>query len=213
MTDHFVVTGTGRSGTLWCAETLRAYGVRCGHQDVFRHEHVLGETGWSWGDYDGDASFEAVPMLDRIDARVVLVVRHPLAVARSWIGLGVFGPYMRSHWELLSRSLDTYFPDVLAQPTPTAQALEFWCEWNRAALAHADAGLLIEEMTPRRLLEAVGYGRLYDDDAVIPARTTNSRSAEKHFGYLYDPAEVDAELWAKVNETAALFGYPTVFGT
>jgi len=68
---HFVVTGSGRSGTTYAARLFTALGVECGHEAVFRVD-TSRFTGF--GPYVGDASWLAVPFVASLpdDVRVTL---------------------------------------------------------------------------------------------------------------------------------------------
>ncbi|HEX9872672.1 MAG TPA: hypothetical protein VGC99_29545 [Candidatus Tectomicrobia bacterium] len=153
----FLIVGTGRCGTRWATEVLRLAGLHVGHQAVFRHEHVLGAQ-WSWNDYDGDCSFEAVPMLDRIDARKVLLWRDAREVAASWLSLGLFTDDMPDRYGMFSKVLDEYFPAVLTEATPVLRAFRFWSIWNLYAFTRCDVVLELRHTTPARLADAVAPG-------------------------------------------------------
>lgn len=73
----FLVTGTGRCGTTWACEALRATGLRVGHQDRIKHRNVLAGRWSLWG-VDGEVSYEAAPLarvLASAGVRVVLLRR------------------------------------------------------------------------------------------------------------------------------------------
>jgi len=83
---RFLVTGVGRSGTMYIARALRAIGLRCGHEDVYSG---LGMNAWS--DWAGDSSWMAVMHIalgvPRPD-HVVHVTRHPSRNIASWYRVG-----------------------------------------------------------------------------------------------------------------------------
>ncbi len=96
----FVITGTGRSGTGYCAAVLRAVGVDCGHERIFRPGN--GSVGcMSALRTEGDASWLAVeylPALKHEGVTIIHVVRNPLDVVSSLVGMRFFsdaahGPY------------------------------------------------------------------------------------------------------------------------
>jgi hypothetical protein len=85
----FIVTGCGRSGTLYASQLFTAAGLRC------RHEHACDVTGFrGFGDAAGEASWFAAAYLDSLprDTVVLHQVRDPIAVATSWYRIGLFGP-------------------------------------------------------------------------------------------------------------------------
>jgi hypothetical protein len=104
---EYIVTGTGRCGTLFMANLLTSMEIPCGHEAIFTTRGmdwvslVLDgkrnprSSSISIGDnlsdvYDGelmaDSSFMAAPYLKRIDAKVIHVVRNPINVISSMIG-------------------------------------------------------------------------------------------------------------------------------
>ncbi len=99
----FIITGTGRSGTSYIATLLNELGVSCGHEKVF-HPNTL-KNNIDFASYAGDASWLAAPFISQLtnQAHVLHQVRNPIAVARSFIGIGFFNeqptadhlPYLR----------------------------------------------------------------------------------------------------------------------
>lgn len=197
-----VVTGTGRSGTKWCATVLRLGGILCGHEQVFTTGQFDGMTEQEWGPFEADSSLAAVPFLDRHpQARKVLVVREPLAFAGSILAVGplLCGSQPRALADHLARR----HPWVLDAPTEAGAALRWWAVWNGQGASHADVTLRLEGLTPDVLYDACG---------VVPRwptfpfdRPVNAGAADKTavtWGGCGDPDAVDAAL-----PLAARFGY------
>lgn len=107
MQIEYIVTGTGRCGTLFMANLLTSMGILCGHEAVFT------PRGMDWaslvlngkrnarssfisagdnlsdtceGEMIADSSYMAAPYLNKIDAKVIHVVRNPINVVSSMIG-------------------------------------------------------------------------------------------------------------------------------
>jgi hypothetical protein len=85
--NPFVVTGCPRSGTHYLSEVLTRVGLLC------RHEAVFGPQARSFvgfGGAHGDSSWLAVPFLDQLPPRAVVLhqTRHPLEVVQSLLGIG-----------------------------------------------------------------------------------------------------------------------------
>lgn len=158
MTDKTLITGTGRSGTGWCAKVLNGAGVKCGHQSVFKHEHTLTGVMPSWDGWDADSSYEAVPLLPKLypNVYVILVIRHPLAVMRSWLEHGAFTDDMPSRFGQFWQVLQKHHPGVMAEKQPVDRVGRYWLEWNASAARHAKAIAPIEELTPRLLCHLIG---------------------------------------------------------
>ena len=106
----FIITGTGRCGTLYMANLFTSMGYPCTHEAVFT------PSGMDWAmdvlegrrprtnskisdgkrcipfgedaEFVAESSFLATPFLEQVDAKVVHVVRHPARVVASLIGNG-----------------------------------------------------------------------------------------------------------------------------
>lgn len=155
---RFVIAGTGRSGTKWCATTLRVAGIYCGHEQMFSPEMLFHLDGPlpRHRHFAGDASFCAVPFLSRLDSfRRVLVVRHPLACAASWIRAG--GLLRGGHRPGVSYRLAHDHPDVLDADDEQEATLRYWLGWNRRGVEHADRVAPIEDLDGSELLRLCGY--------------------------------------------------------
>jgi len=135
---RFVVVGTGRCGTTYTAELLQRAGVPIDHEAVFTEkgprpvEHL-----------EGDASWMAVPYLDRFSGSILHQVREPLAVIDSLVDLGlfasVFADEIHRPWR---RFLEAHFT-LLGDPI--VDAMRFYVEWNERCEAHADLRIRIED--------------------------------------------------------------------
>jgi hypothetical protein len=161
---------------------LNACGVRCGHQQVLTHRQTLGEP-IVWGDYEGDASFDAALMLSRLDLkdiRVTLVVRDPLQVIRSWMELGVFYDSMWQTHEMFAQVLSLHLPQVMQHDRPIERAARYYLDWNAAADRYAHTVFALENMSPLDLFGSIN--RLDDFNAGIAngiSRATNCRWWDK----------------------------------
>jgi hypothetical protein len=88
----FVITGTGRSGTGYLSRLLSTLDVPCGHEKIF-HPFLRDDVlGCSNNNLIGDSSWLAAPLLEQLSERtwVFHQVRHPIEVARSFLGIGFF---------------------------------------------------------------------------------------------------------------------------
>ena len=133
-----LIVGTGRSGTKWITETLDDQGIVAEHQTI-RHAHTLGER-FKWPtDVEVIVSFEAVPIMGQIEARRLLVVRHPDDTIGSWLKMGAFQDTMRSEYAMWAAVLDRWFPTVLQETTPQDRAAHYWLTWNLYAFGWADS--------------------------------------------------------------------------
>lgn len=132
----FVITGTGRSGTMWAAEALTAAGLPCAH------EHSCSSWDDDYGDDQvwrdmpgglGESSWQAAPFvgaMQRAGVPVVHLVRHPIEVASSLIGNNMLQPILGEPlpWH---RFIEAHIGDHIFRLHPHDRALRFWTEWNR----------------------------------------------------------------------------------
>jgi hypothetical protein len=139
-----VVTGTGRSGTGWCATVLNSAGIFTGHENVFTPKAAAGGL-IDWCEYVADASWLAVPRLPLMNVDSCLVVRHPLEVVASMshIGFGV-EPHVNQFTAVAERAGMT--PDLDGY-------LRFWVSWNQQAMRHTYTVFRFEQLLddPERL--------------------------------------------------------------
>lgn len=133
-----VVTGTGRSGTGWCAAILNSAGIFTGHENVFtpKTSHPLAYIDWC--EYHVDCSWLAVPRLPLFNVRAALVIRNPLDVVASMshINFGVEG------WE-------NQFSQVASEAgmTPDYDGyLRFWVTWNVMAVGVCEAIFTLDQL-------------------------------------------------------------------
>lgn len=102
----YIVTGTGRCGTLFMANLLTSMGVPCSHEAIFtphgidkarrvirKEEPAVSSRisrGENLSDYEmdivADSSYMAAPFLKEFEAKVIHVVRNPLRVVASMMG-------------------------------------------------------------------------------------------------------------------------------
>lgn len=129
-----VITGTGRSGTGWCAATLNSAGVFTGHERVFYpHKGLI-----DWQGYHADCSWLAVPYLPMMGVRAALVVREPLLVVSSMIHIGFgLGDHANQHAQIAR--------DAGMTPDPDGY-LRFWVTWNTRALPAVEAVFTFDQL-------------------------------------------------------------------
>ena len=101
----YIVTGTGRCGTLFTANLLTSMGFPCTHEAIFTPEGMdkaksiirqdepaissMISRGDNLSDYEleivAESSYMAAPFLKKFDAQVIHVVRNPSGVVASMI--------------------------------------------------------------------------------------------------------------------------------
>lgn len=206
MTDRFVVTGCGRSGTRYMSELLTAAGVPCGHEQAYNAD---GAGLWALG-RQADSSWMAATMLDWVDVPVVLLVRHPLAVVRSWVEIGFFG---RDRSNPTHQPLRAFASHVYDYEAPADRALAMWLTLTEATLARADLVVRLEWIDAgqlARLLRWAGADPSRADTAFRKTgRTNRHENMRRATGIRHEPTWMahDGDLTVRARQMARCLGY------
>jgi hypothetical protein len=203
---RFLITGTGRCGTGYMAHLLAASGVPCGHEQVYR---PVGSQEWGW--LRGESSWLAAPYLDRFNGHVVQLVRHPLAVIGSLVGIGFFndelsdthGPY-RAYVDHRMNGKPEW-----ADLDETEKAMLFVHYWNRSIEPHADQLIRVEDVTPEDLVviaRAAGANHSPIDFHQALADVPTNINTRNHTQIGWDDLP-DGKLKTRLREQAKRYGY------
>jgi hypothetical protein len=119
---------------------LTEAGVKCGHEQVFDFRSLHGQA--EWGDLQGDSSWMATAWLP-MEVPTALLVRHPLAVVKSWVEIGFFTHQPDNPCHLVSQAM---CPQIYDEPTPADSALGLWLHCTRTALRQAELVLRLERL-------------------------------------------------------------------
>lgn len=172
---RLLITGTGRCKTAWTQAVLSTAGMPITHQGI-QHRHCLDPS--LLDDVSlSDVSFEAAPLARKLADRgweILLLVRDPAEVIRSWMSLGAFGPYMATTHIDWWTSMRVHCPSVTRDDTndPIERATRFYVEWNRLALAANPSIILpVEGLSAQLLGETVLGPGTYEDPGVIDLGT------------------------------------------
>lgn len=134
-----VVTGSGRSGTGWCAATLNSAGVFSGHENVFGPRQTEPTRHIDWAGYRADCSWLAIPRLPLMNVRAALVVRHPLQVVASMQHIMFGHPGYENEFSKVATD---------AGMTPDVDGyLRFWVTWNSMGLKVCEAVFTLDQLT------------------------------------------------------------------
>lgn len=148
----YIITGTGRSGTVFMARFLTSIGVVCGHECIFNtfgtdhaerlinnpHEirtSLVSGDSWLTDSHSivADSSYMAAPYLDHsiLDkVKVIHVVRNPIKVISSFVNdLNYFQS------SLVGSSYENFiygmFPELYKDSlNPAERACLFYVKWN-----------------------------------------------------------------------------------
>ena len=114
-----LVTGCGRSGTLYTATLLKKLGVTCYHEKAF-FPPVVELPSWSWA----EVAWEGAPYTEQLDVDVFHQLREPIVVIRSFVRTGFF-----EREDKFRRHVYRYLPHIQGL-SPVEQAMAYWIEWN-----------------------------------------------------------------------------------
>ena len=139
----FTIIGTGRSGTKYMAELMRANGLNCGHESYY--SPIRMESGDQDESLDGDSSWLAVPYLEQDVPRspTIHVTRNPVAVVKSLLEIRFFHPETE---EAPFRQFLWKYSNIFQHEDPVVRAVEFWVEWNTRCKYLSDVTMPIEQL-------------------------------------------------------------------
>lgn len=194
--DRFVIMGTGRSGTGFVAEALGRCGFTVGHEVVYDYLPSSGAES-RWEGLDGDSTLAAIGWPDRLPERRVLVVRHPLAVARSFGALRFWHDTCECHpGQPKAHMLAPYERFIMARvseiaeaATPLERSIVHQEAWLRAGMSLATQVWVLSDLLsrPEALVALCGHlGRQIAPEAAQEVQgsleVVNGKSAQK-FAY------------------------------
>jgi hypothetical protein len=155
------------------AEWLTKSGIPCGHEAVFSYRGYTPQSGLV-----ADSSWLAVPYLGLYTGRIVHIVRHPLAVIRSFIGTGHFGPFGPKHRERRWYQFMALYFGYTDGP-PVQQAMRYYLRWNAEIMRFTRERHRIEDMPVEDFLSSVGGAACF-----APEPTTNAHKKRTPLGRL-----------------------------
>lgn len=176
---QFVVTGTGRCGTRFMAETLQANGIQVGHEMWMPD----GTSDFRYGAAAGRKYPEWVTQ-----AKALHIVRHPLRCCES---LQAFGG-----WTFAER----HTPIDLHNPLELV-AMQYWVRWNELCAAYAELTVPIEEIDQPATHRF--FGRKIDFTAV-PTDCNHRRYTPFDWGTVFERWPTAAE---ELKVAALRYGY------
>ena len=119
MSDTILVTGCGRSGTLYTATLLKKLGMLCYHEKAFLPP-VQGLPEWS----GIEVAWEAAPYVRQLNIEVFHQLREPIAVINSFVRIGFF-----ERNDVFRRHVYHYLPHI-RDLSPIKQAMAYYVDWN-----------------------------------------------------------------------------------
>lgn len=202
-----VVTGSGRCGTKYISQLLTAAGVRCGHEQVWNAT----KAGHWPADLEADSSWMAAAQLDTVDVPVVLLVRHPLAVVKSFVEIGFHSRHDRAN--PTHKPLQRFAPWVYGYESAADRSLAAWLALNEAALTRAEVLLRLERLDAgqlARLLQWAGADPELASTAFRRTGPTNRHDTMRQKTKIrHEPSwrVHDGDLTVRARRLARLLGY------
>lgn len=167
--QRFIVVGSGRSGTGWAAELLSRLHIPTGHEVVFNPQKIFEAGGIPDWEYNrGESSWLVAPFLGDLAMPGVHLVRNPLEVVRSMMGIGFFDRTNPGHKVYEDFAMAGVGEDWDAPPLDEAEHLDRVCafivRWNEMIESHGLARFRIEDLTDdietvRDMTNALGCGK------------------------------------------------------
>ena len=121
MSLPFLITGCGRSGTLWAARLFTALGYPTGHEEAFSYERSGPLTA-------PEASWLAVPHLASLDPRTPLlrILRDPYAVVQSAVAKG----FLADLSEPFAAYVAQHRPDIASPDDHLSRVIRWVVLWD-----------------------------------------------------------------------------------
>lgn len=212
-----LITGCGRSGTLYAAEVWRRLGLDIRHERPIPHHGTMGEDGassWLMAVNDPNPPFGASAADYEFEV-TIHQVRHPLKVIAST------AQFILAKGELAPNYIERNIPEFRLSPEEEVlterqqlilQAARYWYHWNRLAEAKATLTVQLEQFEKALpdLCEMVGID--YQEEALESvAPNTNHRHIylnEALWTVDWDELRsLDEELTDRIRSLAANYGY------
>lgn len=170
-----LITGCGRSGTMWMSRVLQAQGLDVGHEKMGRD----GIASWclAAGDDIRLPDWHEPVAIDPGERWLrIHQVRHPLDVIASW---AFTVPDDVTAWALHQAS-------SLVSGHKIRDAMNYWCEWNALAATRAALTIRVEDIRSRHpIVNARRHDKLSASEicAVDPTLFRRVQSMAKGYGY------------------------------
>lgn len=157
----YLVTGTGRCGTVYMARFLTNLGISCGHEAIFdwqglkwaqaklneemsietsvcsRYDSLFGQEIENWFDSENllaEASYMAAPYIDNAildEIKVIHLIRNPLEVLSSWVLDIHFFHKNNKGLDEYRKFIYYHVPQIKEEKTEIEMACRYLIEWNK----------------------------------------------------------------------------------
>jgi hypothetical protein len=211
-----LVTGCGRSGTLYASEVWKTQGLDVRHENPEPPNGRMGKDGIaSWYMAVNDPGPPFGPSSEGYEFDLIIhQVRYPLEVIASVAQFVLQDPYSRDYIERNAPQTRLSLEEMALSPKAQSflQAARYWYFWNLLAQKKADITIQVENLPARleslcRLLEIIYRPEAAD----LISKTTHGRYLYTNAAYWVitweDIERLDAELCRKIKDLATTYGY------
>lgn len=230
----FIVTGTGRCGTVYMARLLTSLGIPCGHESLFyvtqneplrvwerfenntrsislasSHDLLLDKKIDAWVDIPSivaDSSYIAAPFLSRMpEVKVIHVVRNPMDVINSYVFDAKYFS-QREPTNEWERLIYYFLPEMVDLPNPLERAAYFYLAWNTMIESSPNPRLRhrIERGVTQELFDYLGVPST--DNYYNNTKINSWRKRTQN----HSEADLPINLRTSINEYARECGYPSL---
>jgi len=215
---RLLITGCGRSGTLYASQVWQAVGLDVRHEMPVPPNGVMGEDGIaSWYMTVDDPEPPYGPSAAEYEFDLVIhLVRHPLKVIPSVAQFVLRNPPSLRYIERNARETRLGWGDRLRgrKRALLLQAARYWHQWNMLAAAKAEGGVRVQVEgligALPALCDRLGVAFRPGAADAVPT-TTNARHhyvTEEPWTITWSSLEsLDASICAKVMDLATTYGY------
>lgn len=224
----YLVTGTGRCGTVFMARLLTSLGEMCGHEAIFSHEgkekainRLMRKESVELSNCsrDGDwfiperltseSSYMAAPFLDDeilSGSKIIHVVRNPLDVVNSHTQDVHFFEYPNPHQLPWQQFVLTYLPEIPEIDNLLERACFYYIRWNEMIEDRAAGKPYILHRVEEKLSpDLIEFLNITQPESYFDDHRINSwNRREKDFGYSDIP---DGEIKSKFLLLAEKYKY------
>ncbi len=144
---QYLITGTGRCGTVSCALLLNKIGIPCSHEAIFTYNGFIEqnideevENSFLSSFHIGnkikciaESSYMAAPYLDKIpNTKIIHVLRNPLKVVKSYThGLNFFANNTPDPYNKYENFIYKILPELTIKMPQIDRCCLFYVMWNK----------------------------------------------------------------------------------
>jgi len=215
----YVITGTGRCGTVYMAKLLTSIGFPCTHEAVFTfagyrpyskiNSNVSVLDGRWLNDRDrivADSSFMSAPylkVLKKQDTKIIHVVRDPLRVIFSFIEGFDFFKYNHPDHQPFQEFMHKYVPELAEDNDPMTRACLYYVRWSEMIHKQEVDLFYPVESEAEVLIDFMGSNAT----SYYGNRRSNSRATENNHTYDEIP---ESEIKEQFVQLAKDYGYTII---